>query len=749
METTEFIKQLKELKTEGKTTQELYNEISSLAMIFGLRKEQRPVVKNAYYLSMEFLIGRSFFNNLMELGVLDETRNILAQKGIDINIFEEIEDAALGNGGLGRLAACFLDSAAGLGLPLQGYGIRYRYGLFKQAIENGFQVELPDDWQRFGDPWSIRRENEKRTVRFADMTVTAVPYDMPVFGKRINVLRLWQAEGDEDAQKISEYLYPADDTEEGKLLRLRQEYFFSAAAVGELIEKHVKLYGRKFHNFADFNVIQLNDTHPVLAIAEFIRILIADYQVNFSDAVEIARKTFAYTNHTIMPEALECWDAGQVKKILPDIYALLIKLHLKQKADFDKLNCSEEEASDMAIYSSDRFSMANLAVYIGKTVNGVAKLHTEILKDNLFRTAYRYYPEKFQNKTNGITQRRWLMLCNRELSALIDNTIGKEWRSDISLLCGLNGHIPEITNEFVRVKAVKRKQLFDYIKKHEGIDIPENFIVYSQVKRLHEYKRQLMTAFAILEIYKGLKDGLIKDFQPSVFVFGAKSAPSYKRAKAIIKFINEISEKLNSDEQTNKFLKVVFVQNYNVSYAEKIVAGTDVSLQVSTAGLEASGTGNMKFMMNGAVTCGTMDGANIEIVDLAGKENNYIFGAEVDEIEKLKTEGYDPAKLIRENTLHRYAVSALTDGTFSDGGTGCFKDLYDALLVGAAWHKPDHYFVLHDLQSYVEALLKINTDYKDQKSFATKQLKNTANSAFFSSDRTIKEYAEDIWDITD
>ena len=749
METTEFIKQLKELKTEGKTTQELYNEISSLAMIFGLRKEQRPVVKNAYYLSMEFLIGRSFFNNLMELGVLDETRNILAQKGIDINIFEEIEDAALGNGGLGRLAACFLDSAAELGLPLQGYGIRYRYGLFKQAIENGFQVELPDDWQRFGDPWSIRRENEKRTVRFADMTVTAVPYDMPVFGKRVNVLRLWQAEGDEEAQKISEYLYPADDTEEGKLLRLRQEYFFSAAAVGELIEKHVKLYGRKFHNFADFNVIQLNDTHPVLAIAEFIRILIADYQVNFSDAVEIARKTFAYTNHTIMPEALECWDAGQVKKILPEIYALLIKLHLKQKEDFDKLNCSDEEASDMAIYSSDRFSMANLAVYIGKTVNGVAKLHTEILKDNLFRTAYRYYPEKFQNKTNGITQRRWLMLCNRELSELIDNAIGKEWRSDISLLCGLNGHIPEITNEFVRVKAVKRKQLFDYIKQHEGIDIPENFIVYSQIKRLHEYKRQLMTAFAILEIYKGLKDGTVKDFQPSVFVFGAKSAPSYKRAKAIIKFINEISEKLNSDEQTNKFLKVVFVQNYNVSYAEKIVAGTDVSLQVSTAGLEASGTGNMKFMMNGAVTCGTMDGANIEIVDLAGKENNYIFGAEVDEIEKLKTEGYDPAKLIRENTLHRYAVSALTDGTFSDGGTGCFKDLYDALLVGAAWHKPDHYFVLHDLQSYVEALLKINTDYKDQKSFATKQLKNTANSAFFSSDRTIKEYAEDIWDITD
>lgn len=745
MEKSLFLNDLKELDAAGKSTAELYNDISALAMKYGLSKAEKPAGKNAYYLSMEFLIGRSFYNNLMELGVLDETREILAGKGIDINVFEEIEDAALGNGGLGRLAACFLDSAAGQGIPLNGYGIRYKYGLFKQAIVNGFQVELPDDWQRFGDPWSIRREAEKRVIKFADMTVTAVPYDYPVFGKRVNNLRLWQAEGSEEAQKISEYLYPADDTEEGKLLRLRQEYFFSASAVGELIEKHVKKYGKQFDDFAEYNAIQLNDTHPVLAIAEFVRLLTAKYKVDFSSALQFAGKTFAYTNHTVMPEALECWNTAQVKKILPDIYSVLIKIYLKQKEEFRNLNCTSEEMSDMAIYSSDQFSMANLAVFVGHTVNGVAKLHTDILKNSLFKTAYKYYPEKFQNKTNGITQRRWLELCNREFSALIDKTIGTGWREDISRLSALNGHITQITDGFIQVKAEKKNQLFDYIRQREGMEIPKNFIVYSQVKRLHEYKRQLMTAFAVLEIYKGLKDGTIKEFQPSVFVFGAKSAPSYQRAKAIIKFINEIADKVNSDGQTNERLRVVFVQNYNVSYAEKIVAGTDVSLQVSTAGLEASGTGNMKFMMNGAVTCGTMDGANIEIVELAGRENNYIFGAEVDEIERLKKEGYEPKKLLKADAFHNCAVSTLIDGTFSDGGTGCFKELYDALTIGASWHKPDNYFVLYDLQSYVKALLQINGDYKNTKEFAVKQLKNTANSAYFSSDRTIKEYARDIW----
>ncbi len=744
---TEFLQALNTCKTEGKSTVELYNEISSLAMQYGLSQARAPAERNAYYLSMEFLIGRSFFNNLMELGVLDETRELLKEKGVDINVFEEIEDAALGNGGLGRLAACFLDSAAGLGLPLHGYGIRYKYGLFKQAIENGFQVELPDDWQRFGDPWSVRKPREKRKIVFADMVVTAVPYDMPVFGKRVNVLRLWQAEGSAEAQKISEYLYPADDTEEGKLLRLRQEYFFSAAAVGELLDKHVKLHGKNFDSFADYNAIQLNDTHPVLAIAELIRVLTTKYKVAFGKAEEIAKKTFAYTNHTVMPEALECWGASLVKKILPDIYDVLLRLQESQTAEFKRLGCSEEEAADMAIYANDRFSMANLAVYVGRTVNGVAKLHTDILKSSLFKTAYKYYPDKFQNKTNGITQRRWLMLCNRELSDLLDKTIGTAWREDITHLGELNTHVDAALNGFVKVKAEKKKQLFAYIKKHEGVEIPENFIVYSQVKRLHEYKRQLMTAFAILEIYKGLADGTVKDFHPSVFVFGAKSAPSYKRAKAIIKFINEIANKVNSDTRTNALLRVVFVKNYNVSYAEKIVAGTDVSLQVSTAGLEASGTGNMKFMMNGAVTCGTMDGANIEIVELAGKENNYIFGAEVDEIERLKQGDYNPSAILKADALHSYAVNTLIDGTFSDDGTGGLQGLYDALTVGASWHKPDHYFVLHDLKSYVNALLQINADSNNEKAFAAKQIKNIANSAHFSSDRTIKEYAVDVWQI--
>lgn len=740
-----LIEKINAVETEGKSVIELYNEISSCVMAFATAEISSPAERNAYYLSMEFLIGRSFFNNLMELGVLEQVRAALAEKGIDINVFEEIEDAALGNGGLGRLAACFLDSAAGIGLPLYGFGIRYKYGLFKQAIENGFQVELPDDWQRFGDPWSVRRDSEKRTVRFADMCVTAVPYDYPVFGKRTNMLRLYQAEGSEEAQKISEYLYPADDTEEGKILRLRQEYFFSAAAVGELIERFAKEHGRNFERFPEHNVVQLNDTHPVLAIAEFIRILTAEYKVSFKSALQIAKRTFAYTNHTVLPGALEHWDAKLLKKILPDISSILLKIQQRQLSELADIGCSKGEISEMAVVTAKDFSMANLAVYVSKRVNGVAELHTEILKKELFGTAYKYFPEKFQNKTNGVTQRRWLMLCNPELSELIDENIGNDWRQDISRLNLLNGKVQSMTDSFIRVKALKKRQMLGYIERVEGVTVSENFLVYAQVKRLHEYKRQLMTAFAILEIYRGLKDGTIKDFYPSVFVFGAKSAPGYKRAKAIIKFINEIAVKINSDEQTNRLLRVVFVRNYNVSYAEKIIAGSDVSLQVSTAGLEASGTGNMKFMMNGAVTCGTMDGANIEIVGLAGKENNYIFGAEVDEIERLKRNGYDPVKILEENPAHKYAVSTLVDGTFSDGGTGCFKDLYESLTAES--NHPDYYFVLYDLKSYTETLLKINRDYQDGQRFALKQLKNVANSAHFSSDRTIKEYARDIWEI--
>lgn len=746
MDKFKFTEKLKELETRGKTVVELYNEISALAMECGLEGDKPCQGRNAYYLSMEFLIGRSFYNNLLELGVLEETREILAKKGLDINVFEEIEDAALGNGGLGRLAACFLDSAAGLGLPLHGYGIRYKYGLFKQAIENGFQVELPDDWQRFGDPWSIRREDEKRLIEFADMKVYAVPYDMPVFGKKINRLRLFQAEGSEQAKKISEYLYPADDTEDGKILRLRQEYFFSAAAVGELLDGFVKQHGKNFDKFPDYNVIQLNDTHPVIAIAEFIRLLTNNYRMPFANALSLAKRTFAYTNHTILPEALECWSEEYVKKILPDIADIMVRIGVYAMREYQTLGCSKQQASEMAIYSGGRFYMANLAVYVAKTVNGVAALHTEILKNNLFATAHRFYPNKLQNKTNGITNRRWLELCNKELSSLLDKTIGVNWRSDITDLGRLNGFTDDTVKDFIRVKQIKKEQLLKYIAQKEGVDIPADFLVFAQVKRLHEYKRQLMTAFAVLELYYGIKSGRLKDIAPSVFIFGAKSAPAYKRAKAIIKFINEIAKKINSDEQTCNKLKVVFVQNYNVSYAEKIVAGTDVSLQVSTAGLEASGTGNMKFMMNGAVTCGTMDGANIEIVEKAGKENNYIFGATVEELIKLKEEGYAP-NLYLSDADHKRAVESLIDGTFSDDGTGEFKELYDSLTTGANWHQPDNYFVLFDLDSYVKTLIKVCDDYSDKEEFAKKQLINTANSAYFSSDRTIKEYADDIWGI--
>ena len=738
-----FINELKKEQLDGSDIVGVYNRISSLAMRCALKETVRPR-HCAHYFSIEYLMGRGFYNNLMELGVLNEVASVLAEKGIDINAFEEVEDAALGNGGLGRLAACFLDSAAFLGLPLYGYGIRYKYGLFKQDFENGFQKELPDDWQRFGDPWSIRKEDESQTITFADMVVTAVPYDMPVFGKRINILRLYQAEGSAEAEKISEYLYPSDDTEEGKILRLRQEYFFTAAACRDIVRNFVRLHGTNFKNLGKYNSIQLNDTHPVLSIAELIRIMTAEYGIGFKAALRAVRNTFAYTNHTILPEALECWDIGMIERILPDIANIILKIDAVASVEHKKAGYSAAEIKETTLIKGNKVHMANLAVYASKSVNGVAKLHTEIIERDLFPTEYKFHPEKFSNKTNGVTQRRWMMLCNKELCSLIDRTIGRDWRKDFTGIFALKESVGDIAEKFIAVKNKKKRQLFEYIRMTEGTDIPEDMILYAQVKRLHEYKRQLMTAFAILEIYKKLKSGELNNFQPSVFLFGAKSAPSYRRAKAIIKFINCIAEKINADTQTNGLLKVVFVSNYNVSYAEKIMAAADVSLQVSTAGFEASGTGNMKFMMNGAVTCGTLDGANIEIVDYAGEENNYIFGATADEIKTLSAEGYLPNKLYDEDEQLHAVVDTLIDGTFDDCGTGDFADLYDSLLKG---ERPDYYFVLYDLNSYVETLLTINEDYENRVGFAKKQLVNTANSAYFSSDRTIKEYARDIWKI--
>lgn len=738
---TELLQELKDLDVAGKDVKTLYTEISALCMKYIAPKKREG--RRAYYLSIEYLMGRMFHNNLLELGVLEEAEKILSAKGVKVSDFEDIEDAALGNGGLGRLAACFLDSAAGCGYPLDGYGIRYKYGLFKQKFVNGEQVESADDWLAWGDPWSVRKESEKRVIHFADMDVVAVPYDMPIVGKSVNTLRLFDAEGNEKAQKICDYLYPADDTEEGKLLRIRQEYFLSAAAIGELVEKYAEKHGRNFSKFAEYHSVQLNDTHAVMSVAEFIRLLTKEYGITFSRALEIAKHTFNYTNHTILPEALECWDYALMEKILPDIAAVFKTIQVYAAREWKAKGCTQEEIAAMSVLHGNCLSMANAAVYVGEKVNGVAAIHSELVKRNLFPVAYKYYPDKFQNVTNGITQRRWLMLCNREFSALLDKKLTPAWREDMVRLETLN---TSDTAEFIAVKAEKKKQLADYILRHDGVKLLDGAIVYAQVKRLHEYKRQLMTAFAILRIYYDLKEGKLPDFRPSVFLFGAKAASGYFRAKGIIKYLNEIARLVNNDEQTNKLLQVVFVQNYNVSYAEKIVAGADVSLQVSTAGFEASGTGNMKFMLNGAVTCGTMDGANIEIVEHAGKENNYIFGASVEEIEALK-DTYDPNAILAHEPELKRVANTLVDGTFSDGGKGYFKELYDSLIVGAHWHKPDHYFIFRDLSEYVDALIKVNRDYADMAAFARKQMENTAHAAFFSSDRAIADYARKIWHI--
>ena len=748
MEKEKFLEELRKIETGRKDTTQLYNAISLLAMKY-IQVSEKPN-RCASYLSIEFLIGRVFYNNLLELGVLQEVSEILKEKGVNIALFEEIEDAALGNGGLGRLAACYMDSGAAVGIPLYGYGIRYKYGLFRQKFEDGFQKEIPDDWQRFGDPWSIRKEEEKQIVRFADMEVNAVPYDMPIIGKRVNVLRLYQAEGSKEAEKISVVLYPPDDTEEGKLLRIRQEYFLSAAAVGDIVREYERRHGNDYKYFAEENSIQLNDTHPVFAIPELIRVL-KEKGVSYLSALKIAKQVFNYTNHTILPEALEHWAVRLLKKILPEISEILLSINSSARWRHRKEGYTPQESAATSIYIHSRraFSMANTAVFVANKINGVAEIHSEIIKRDLFAAEYAHHPEKFENVTNGVTQRRWLELANPELSELIDKQIGRDWREHFEELGKLNAYTAneETLSEFIQVKGKKKEQLFRYIEKTEGVKIDGERILYAQVKRLHEYKRQLMTAFALLRLYYDLKDGKLKDFTPSVFLFGAKSAPSYFRAKGIIKYINEIIKLINADPETNGRLTGVFVTEYNVSYAEKIVAATDVSLQVSTAGLEASGTGNMKFMMNGAVTLGTMDGANIEIVEKAGEENNYIFGARVEEIEKLRNGGYDPNSYLKEHPEWNKVVKTLIDGTFSDKGFGCFQELYNALTIGASWHKPDHYFIFRDLEEYYQTILQSNYDYKNRKGFAQKQFKNVANSFHFSSDRSILEYAEKIWNL--
>ena len=732
--------------------------------------------RKAAYLSAEFLVGRAVQNNLLNLGISEKLQNELSKKGTDLNILEDVEDAALGNGGLGRLAACFMESGATMGLPLDGYGIRYRYGLFRQKLEDGFQKEEADDWAKHGDPWSVRRDEDTVRVDFADYSVLAVPYDMPIIGyggKNISTLRLWQSEpltefdfakfNDQQydlavqaknrAEDISRVLYPNDDALEGKKLRFRQQYFFSSAALADMVRIFKREHGSDLSKFADYNAVQLNDTHPVIAIPELIRILTDEEGMGFAQALEISRKTFAYTNHTIMPEALEKWDARLIKSLVPRVYEIIEMIHAafeQEKLELirqDKI--SKALAHRTKIIRNRTVHMAHLAIYGGSYVNGVAAIHTEIIKHDTLRDWYQLYPEKFQNKTNGITQRRWLALCNRELSDMISHKLtNRDWITDLTQLKALEvfSDDEKVIEQFSQIKDLKKQQLAQYIMQRENIEIDPASIFDIQIKRLHEYKRQLLNILTILYIYREIKSGNLKDFHKTTFIFGGKSAPGYRRAKSIIKLINEVAALIDSDEEARDIIKVVFISNYNVSYAEKLVAAADVSEQISTAGTEASGTGNMKFMLNGAVTLGTLDGANVEIVQEAGLENNFIFGATVEEIKKI-SKTYDPNEIYASNPKIKAVLDMLIDGSLSDGGTGGFKELHDSILKGASWHRPDQYFILHDFMAAVEGKIRVNEAYRDIKSFRKKCYINMCNAGKFSSDRTIMDYAQNIWKI--
>lgn len=727
--------------------------------------------KKAYYLSAEFLMGRALSNNLINLRKLEEMKEMLEGLGIDYNALEEAEsDAGLGNGGLGRLAACFLDSAATLNYSLTGYGIRYNYGIFEQQFINGYQVEKGDEWLSQGDSWSVRREDKKVLVTFKDQTVVAVPYDTPIIGfggDTINTLRLWQSEAvnafdfgafnnqdydkavkeKNDAENISKVLYPNDSMEKGKILRLKQQYFFVSASLQDLIREHKKNHN-DFKNFAKLHAVQLNDTHPAVAVPELIRLLGLE-GVSFKKAMSIAVDTFAYTNHTILKEALEQWSVKLYKKILPDVYKIIVKIDNMMKKELLEKGVSEDKLSEFAIIADGNIKMAWLSIYGTHSTNGVAQLHTNILKETELREWYLLYPERFNNKTNGITQRRWLVEANPRLAEFITELLGDEsWITNLDNLKELKKFASddEVIRRFIEIKKSKKKELKEYILAKEGVEIDENSIFDIQIKRLHEYKRQILNAFHILYLYNRLKEDESFDITPRTFIFGAKSAPGYDRAKAIIKFINAIAELVNNDESIKGKIKVVFVENYGVSYAQRLFPAADISEQISTAGKEASGTGNMKFMLNGAPTIGTFDGANVEIVEEAGLENNYIFGLTVEQIEEIK-DSYDPVKELKKNKRLEKVVNALTDGTFDLKPEETFEELKNSLLKGASWHTPDNYFVIKDFDAYVEAQEKVGEDFKNELEFYRKAFINMASAGKFSSDRTIEEYAKEIWNI--
>ncbi|MBR2319874.1 MAG: glycogen/starch/alpha-glucan family phosphorylase [Clostridia bacterium] len=743
------------------------HRISSVRRRSAARHDSR---RRAYYLSAEYLMGRLIHNNLLCSGLLDEATEALVQAGIDPARLEDVEDAALGNGGLGRLAACYLDAAATCSLPLDGYGIRYRFGLFRQRFADGFQLEQPDDWTRYGDPWSVRREEDTVTVYFADRPVRAVPYDMPVIGYgggHVVNLRLWQAEpmapfdfglfNDQKydralqeknrAEDLSRVLYPNDSTPAGKLLRLSQQYFFASASMQDILRRYEATCGKDFSLLSRAVSIQLNDTHPVIAVPELVRLLL-ERGLPFNEAANIATTVFNYTNHTVMAEALEVWDLALIRKVSPEIAKIIRKLSTRFDRELDAFDIPAEDRPRLQILQDGRVHMAHLACRYSNRINGVAALHTQILKQDVLRRWHTLYPNKILNITNGITPRRWLRLCNPALSALLTHLLGSEdWVTDLPQLAKLSPFAADETvlDRFIAVKQENKRHLATILAQKEGVVISSEWMLDVQIKRLHEYKRQLLNILCILELYFEIKEGTLTDYTPTVFLFGAKAAPGYARAKGIIKLCHEVARLIADDPVVSRYLQVVFVTDYNVSYAERIVAAADVSEQISTAGTEASGTGNMKLMLNGAVTLGTYDGANIEIVREAGEENNYIFGARVEDLAGQK---HDPKRLYEQDARIRRCVDALVDGTLDDGGTGLFAELRQSLLEGASWHAPDHYYVLGDFNACLEMKKRVAKDYaRDRRSFAAKQWRNLCAAGVFSADRAIREYAKEIWEI--
>ena len=760
------------------------------AWIATQKEYEKSDPKIVYYMSMEFLMGRALGNNLINLTFYDEVKEALEEIGLDLNTIEDQEpDAALGNGGLGRLAACFLDSLATLGYAAYGCGIRYRYGMFKQQIVDGYQVEVPDMWLKNGNPFELRRPEYAKTVKFGGyvrvenrngrnmfiqegyQSVLAVPVDLPIVGygnNVINTLRIWDAEAinsfeldrfdkgeyekaveqENLARNLVEVLYPNDNHMAGKELRLKQQYFFVSASVQEAIAKYKKKHSdiRKFYEKATF---QLNDTHPTVAVAELMRILMDEEGLEWDEAWDVTTKTCAYTNHTIMAEALEKWPIELFSRLLPRIYQIVEEINRRFVNQIqEQYPGNYEKVKKMAIIMDGQVKMAHLAIVAGYSVNGVARLHTEILKKQELKDFYEMMPQKFNNKTNGITQRRFLLHGNPLLAKWVTAHVGDEWITDLPKIKELTLYVDDekAQHEFMNIKYQNKVRLAKYIKEHNNIDVDPRSIFDVQVKRLHEYKRQLMNILHVMYLYNQIKEHPDMDFYPRTFIFGAKAAAGYMRAKLTIKLINSVADVINNDASINGKLKVVFIEDYRVSNAEWIFAAADVSEQISTASKEASGTGNMKFMLNGAVTLGTMDGANVEIVEEVGEENAFIFGMSAEEVIALENQGgYDPSQLFNTDQDIRHVLMQLINGEYSPNDPERFRELYNALLIDGGYNRPDPYFILKDFRSYAEAQKRVEAAYRDEKGWARIAMLNVAHAGKFTSDRTIQEYVDDIW----